>query len=261
MRLLSVSVLKLAHRPATVRTFAVLAGLLVLVYAGVAVAARTASSTPELGGIEDILRFPGAYGSVAAMLSTIAGIAAAAYGGTIAGSEWAWGTFRVAVARGESRAWYVVGTMAAIAVVLLVAWLLLYGLGLGVVAVAGQAAGVAAGDPLAPGVEAVPSLLVAGWLSVVMQASIGFAAAFITRSQVAGIAAVVALMLGEQMAGIVVPADVLRLAPLGAGGDLLAQVGRAGLSVQVLAPAAAVVAYMVLAMAVAGLAARRVEAA
>jgi hypothetical protein len=99
------------------------------------------------------------------------------------------------------------------------------------------------------------------WLSVVMQASIGFAAAFITRSQVAGIAAVVALMIGEQVAAIVVPADILRFAPIGAGGDLLAQAGKAGLTVQMLAPAAAVVAYLLLATAAAGLVARRVEAA
>jgi ABC-type transport system involved in multi-copper enzyme maturation permease subunit len=261
MRLLSVSLLKLVRRPASVRTLAILAGLLVLVYAGVAMAARTAMSAPGQAGIEDVLRFPDAYGSVAAMLSTFAGIAAAAYGGTIAGSEWTWGTFRVAVARGESRARYVVGTMAAIAVVALVAWVLLYLLGLGLVAVAAQAAGVDASDPLGAGVESIPWILAAGWLSVVMQASIGFAAAFVTRSQVAGIAAVVALMIGEQMAGIVVPPDILRFAPLGAGSDLLAQVGSAGLSVDVLAPAAAVAAYLVVATAMAGLAARRAEAA
>ena len=261
MRLLSISLLKLVRRPASVRTFAILAGLLVLVYAGVAMAASTAISDPDQAGIEDVLRFPDAYGSVAAMLSTFAGIAAAAYGGTIAGSEWTWGTFRVAVARGEPRSRYVIGTIAAIAVMSLVAWVLLYALGLGLVAVAGQAAGVESGDPLGPGVEWIPWILAAGWLSVVMQASIGFAAAFITRSQVAGIAAVVALMIGEQVAAIVVPADLLRLAPIGAGGDLLAQVGKAGLTVQMLAPATAVVAYLLLATAVAGLTARRVEAA
>lgn len=261
MRLLSVSLLKLVRRPASIRTLAILAGLLVLVYAGVAMAARTAMSAPEQSGIEDILRFPDAYGSVAALLSTFAGIAAAAYGGTIAGSEWTWGTFRVAVARGESRATYVVGTIAAIAVVVLVAWVLLYLLGLGLVAVAGRAAGVDAGDPLGTGVESIPWILAAGWLSVVMQASIGFAAAFITRSQVAGIATVVGLMIGEQMAGIVAPPDILRFAPLGSGGDLLAQVGGAGLTVQLVAPAATVIGYALLAVAVTGVAARRAEAA
>ena len=79
MRLLSASLLKLVHRPASIRMLSVLAVLLVLVFAGLAAAARTASSDPELGGIEDILRFPDALRRVASMLSTFAGIAAAAY--------------------------------------------------------------------------------------------------------------------------------------------------------------------------------------
>ena len=77
----------------------------------------------------------------------------------------------------------------------------------------------------------------------------------------AGIATVVALMIGEQIAAIVVPPEILRFAPIGAGGDLLAQVGKAGLTTHMLAPAAAVAAYLLLAVAVAGVAARRVEAA
>ena len=46
----------------------------------------------------------------------LGGLVAVIYGAAIAGSEWSWGTLKNAVARGESRTRYMLGTFAAIAV-------------------------------------------------------------------------------------------------------------------------------------------------
>ncbi len=106
----------------------------------------------------------------------------------------------------------------------------------------------------------LPALLLAGWWSVAMQAAFRFAAAFVTRREVAGIATVVALTVGEQLAAIVVPVDVPRLAPIGAGGNLLVHVAD-GAILEATAGAAVVGLYLVLALAVVALAAPRAEVA
>jgi len=259
MRLLSVSLLKLVRRPATRRTFAVMAGVLALLYLSLAASARALPPGEQAGAAEAILVFPDAYTSLASMLLTFAGLAAAAYAGAIAGSEWSWGAFRIAVTRGEARATYLVGTFVALAVVLLVGWLGLYAIWVVLVAASATLAGVGSGDPSAT-LGTLPGILLAGWWSVSMQAAIGFAAAFVTRSQIAGIAAVVALMVGEQLAGVIVPADVLRLAPLGAGGDLLVHVSDGALF-EAAAAAVVVGLYLCAALGIAAFLARRTEVA
>lgn len=259
MRLLSVSLLKLVRRPATRRTFVVMAAILALIYLSLGASARALPAGEQRGAVEAILVFPDAYAALASLLLMFAGLAAAAYAGAVAGSEWSWGVFRVAVTRGEARARYLVVTVAALGLVLLVGWLGMYALGIAFAAASSVVAGVSSGDPSA-GLGTLPGLLLAGWWSVVMQAAIGFAAAFATRSQVAGIAAVVALMVGEQLAAAVVPADVLRLAPLGAGGDLLAHIGN-GEPVQAAAAVGLIGLYLLAALGLTALLARRTEVA
>jgi ABC-type transport system involved in multi-copper enzyme maturation permease subunit len=76
------------------------------------------------------------------MVATFAGLAGAALAGAVAGSEWSWGTFRVAITRGASRGSYVVATVAALAVLVLVGWLILFVAGTALVAVGSAVSGM-----------------------------------------------------------------------------------------------------------------------
>jgi len=210
--------------------------------------------------IEAVLSFPGAYGNLAALLVTVAGLAAAAWAGTIAGSEWSWNTFRLAVARGESRSRYVTVTLGTIGLLLAVAWLVLFTIGLVFAAAGGAIAGVDLGDPFDPSaLERIPVIVAAGWWTTVLYAAIGFAVAFIARTQVAGIVSVVGLYFGEQFAAVIVPADLLRFAPITASAGLVAEANRLTVAPDLLLPLLATSAYVVIAAVAVAVYAQRAE--
>ena len=262
MRLLIASLRKLVRRPASRNTLIAMAGLLAIVYLSVGVSARTIDDPETRDGIAAVVTFPAAYGNLAGLLVTFVGLAAAAWAGSVAGAEWSWNTFRLAVARGESRARYALVTFAAATLLLLVAWVTLFAFGVGLALLGGSVAGLAAGDlgdPVTLG--RLPLVLAAGWFAVVLSAGIGFAVAFIARSQVAGIVAVVGLYFGEQFAAIVVPADLLRLAPMNASSALAVEAGRGRPGPDLVVPLVMTVLYLAAAMGAVGLVARRTEVA
>jgi ABC-2 type transport system permease protein len=260
MRLLSVSILKLARRPAMLRTPLLMLALLGLVYLSTAATARSLPAS-ETAGLRTMFGFPDAYTSLAGMVATFAGLAGAALAGAVAGSEWSWGTFRVAITRGASRADYVFATVAALAVLVLVGWLILFAAGTVFVAVGSVVSGLPLGDPAdGAALARLPVLLAAGWWAIVMQLAIGFVVAFATRSQVAGIAAVVGLMFAEQFAtAFIVQADVLWFGPITAAGTLVKTAGTLGADGELLVPLAVTSLYVVAAIVGAALFARRTE--
>ena len=262
MRLLSVSILKLARRPAMFRTELLLLVLLGLVYLSTAATARSLPAS-ETAGLESMFGFPDAYASLGGMVATFAGLAGAALAGAVAGSEWSWGTFRVAITRGASRAGYVLATVGALAGLVLVGWLILFAASTIFVAVGAMVSGLPIGDPADGGALArLPVLLAAGWWAIVMQLAIGFAVAFATRSQVAGIAAVVGLVFGEQFAtAFLVPADGLWFGPMTAAGTLVRTAATLGVDGELLVPLAVTSLYLVAAVIGAALVARRAEVA
>ena len=120
MALLRISLLKLVRRPATWVVFAILAAILVLCLPRPrrprpARPSRWARSCRS----ELLLRFPTAYTMVVGFILGFGGLLAVAYGAAVIGADWAWGTIRAIVARGESRVRYTLVTFAAIAIVLL----------------------------------------------------------------------------------------------------------------------------------------------
>lgn len=260
MRLLSVSILKLVRRPAMLRTTLVMVGLLALIYLSTAASARSLP-TSETVGLKSMFGFPDAYTNLGGMVVNFGGLAGAALAGMVAGSEWSWGTFRVAITRGASRAAYVVATVAALAILMLVGWLILFAAGAVFVAIGAVVSGLPLGDPADGGALArLPSLLAAGWWAIVMELAIGFAVAFITRSQVAGIAAVVGLMFAEQFAtAFLVQADVLWFGPITAAGTLVQTAGTLGADGELLVPLAVTSLYVAVAVVGAALFARRAE--
>ncbi len=75
------------------------------------------------------MTFPGAYSAILTLILGIGGLLAVAYGAAIAGSEWAWGTLKAAVARGESRTRYTLLGFAGVLAIVLVGMLAAFVLG------------------------------------------------------------------------------------------------------------------------------------
>jgi hypothetical protein len=262
MTILRAALLKLGRRPATRITFLILVALLLVIYISLAASMEMIEAEGETGALAEIFAYPGAYGQLGSMLMTFSALAAAAYAGTIAGSEWSWGAFRVAIARGESRIRYVLVTFVAVALVALIGFVVLFAFGSLLSYVIGGLMGLAPGDPFADGILAtIPAIVFGGWWVVVMSAAIAFAVGFATRSAVMGIVAIVAIYFGEQMAAIIVPADVLRYLPIGAGTELVRAAASPATLGDIGLPLVAVTAYLAAALTGVALVAARTEAA
>jgi hypothetical protein len=111
----------------------------------------------------------------------------------------------------------------------------------------------------------LPNLLARGWLGLVVDASIGYAGATLTRSQLAGIAIGIGIYFGEQFSRLLLP-DIVRYFPFTAVDAMLAPPGGAnggfGQAFQALDPTAAVlvvVGWLVVALVVSSLAVDRAE--
>ena len=211
MRVFVSGLRKLVGRPASFVTLGILAGLLVLIILGT-VAARDASLAAT-NRARLIVGFPGAYDLILQFMFGLGGLFAVIYGAAIAGSEWGWATLKNAVARGESRARYLLLTFAAIAFMIALGLGLTFVLGLGAALIGANIAGFSTAginDPDAIG--RLPALFARGWFAVVEEAALGFAIATLARSQLAGIGAGIAFYFGEAFASIFLP-DVVKYLP------------------------------------------------
>lgn len=211
MRLFISGLQKLTTRMATLLTFGLLAGLLVMI--DIAVATTGGGGNDGGGDPLALVTFPGAYNLVLTFLFGLGGLFAVIYGAAIAGSEWTWGTLKTAVVRGESRSRYLLATFAAIAVVMAVGMFVTFVIGVGAAIVGSTIAGIpldGLGDAAVLG--ALPEQFVRGWVAITATAALGFAVATLARSQLAGIGVGIAFYFGETFAGIFLP-DVVRYMP------------------------------------------------
>ncbi len=211
MRLFVSGLQKLATRMATLLTFGLLAGLLVMI--DLAVAATGGRGGDDGGNPLALVTFPGAYDLILSFLFGLGGLFAVIYGAAIAGSEWTWGTLKTAVVRGESRSRYMLATFAAIALVLAVGLFIAFLIGVGAAVLGSRIAGIpldGMGDTAVLG--RLPELFARGWVAITATAALGFAVATLARSQLAGIGVGIAFYFGEQFAGIFLP-DVVRYMP------------------------------------------------
>jgi ABC-type transport system involved in multi-copper enzyme maturation permease subunit len=143
----------------------------------------------------------------------LGGLFGVIYGAAIAGSEWTWGTFKTAVARGESRSRYLLSTFAAIALVLAIGLFITFLIGVVAAALSSMIAGIGLdgiGDT--DTLKALPEHFARGWVAITATAAIGFAVATLARSQLAGIGVGIAFYFGETFAGIFLP-DVVKYMP------------------------------------------------
>ena len=211
MRLFVAGLRKLVGRPASFVSVGLLVGLLGLIL--LAAATVQEEGGQGAGRARALITFPGAYDLILSFMFGLGGLVAVIYGAAIAGSEWGWGTLKNAVARGESRTRYMLGTFAAIVVMLAVGLLITFVLGVALAVLAATIAGVATtGVTDADTLNRLPALAARGWFAVVEQASLGFAIATLARSQLAGIGAGIAFYFGESFAAIFFP-DVIKYMP------------------------------------------------
>ena len=259
MRLVRASLLKIFRRPATVRTLAVVALILALVYLSIGSSVRSLPPAQAVG-VQALLVFPGAYISLGTFLISFGSLAAAALAGLIAGAEWAWNTFRVAIARGESRPRYALGTFTGLAILVTIAVLILFALGVVLILIADQIGGVNAGSPGDPaGLGRLPAIVVGTIVAVVTATGIGFTLSFLLRNQIAGVVGVVALSLAEQLLSAVTPDDLERYGPTASGTALVVEAGANGFSGDWFVLLATNLVYLALLLGAAALYARRAE--
>lgn len=211
MRLFVSGLQKLATRMATLLTFGLLAGLLVMI--DLAVATTRGAGSDGGGNPLALVTFPGAYDLMLSFLFGLGGLFAVIYGAAIAGSEWTWGTLKTAVVRGESRSRYLLATFAAIAVVMAVGLVIAFVIGVGAAALGSVIAGIPLdGITDTTALSALPEHFARGWVAITATAALGFAVATLARSQLAGIGVGIAFYFGETFAGIFLP-DVVRYLP------------------------------------------------
>jgi hypothetical protein len=202
---------------------ALLVGLLIFLVGWSSSLSTTTTTNRET--LEWFVKFPGAYDAIAAVLFVYGGLVAVIYVAAVAGTEWTWGTLKVAIMRGESRSRYAVATFGSLALALLVAQLIVFLAG-----AAGAACGaLAAGVPLQGFTDgdAVPhlaSLLVRGWIALCCVCAVSYAVAMVAKNQMAGVGTVIGLYFGFMFAPLFLP-DVLRRAleylPFSAASDAI----------------------------------------
>jgi ABC-2 type transport system permease protein len=212
MRLFASGLRKLVRRPASLVTVGLLVGLLVLIILATATVSQRESTVAARRALV-MVTFPGAYEIILSFIFGLGGLFAVTYGAAIAGSEWGWGTLKNSVARGESRARYMLLTFAAIAVMVALGLTVAFVLGVGAAWVGAHVAGVATtGLSDADTLGRLPREFVRGWFAVTEEAALGFAIATLARSQLAGIGAGIAFYFGETFATIFLP-DIVKYLP------------------------------------------------
>jgi ABC-2 type transport system permease protein len=210
MRIFTAGLRKLVRRPASFVSVGLLVGLLGLILLAAATVQPTGGRAATARAL---ITFPGAYDLILSFMFGLGGLVAVIYGAAVAGSEWGWGTLKNAVARGESRTRYMLGTFAALAVMVAVGLAITFVLGILLALLAASIAGVStAGLTDAETLNRLPAMVARGWFAVVEEAGLGFAIATLARSQLAGIGAGIAFYFGEGFASIFFP-DVIKYMP------------------------------------------------
>jgi ABC-2 type transport system permease protein len=233
MRLFFSGLRKLVRRPATWVTVGLLIGLLALIILAVGAGVNGRSlrtGTASATEARLLVTFPGAYDRVLQFITGLGGLFAVIYGAAIAGSEWSWGTFKSAVARGESRVRYMLTSYVTVAVMIAFGILLTFAVGVVAAIIGAHLANVSTdglGDAATLG--DLPERLLKGWVAVVEEGALGFTIATLARSQLAGIGAGIALYFGEGFAAVFLP-DIVKYLPFSvANASLVTDTSRAGL--------------------------------
>jgi ABC-type transport system involved in multi-copper enzyme maturation permease subunit len=196
MRLIRAELLKARRRSATYVVLIVVLVLMILVFLVYGRAQQEAGGITGSG--TGIIEFPAVYAVIAQFAFGLGGLLAVAYSAAMVGADWNWGVVRNVIARGESRAGYLLAKAAALAILLFIAMLIIFAVGIAMAYVAGAVSNVPVASPLrGRGLQDLFDNLVLGYPVLLQRAAIGFAVAVLLRSQLAGAVIGIVLYIGE----------------------------------------------------------------
>ncbi|HWH24390.1 MAG TPA: ABC transporter permease [Candidatus Limnocylindria bacterium] len=184
MRLVAAELIKLRRRTATYVVLIFLLVLMLLTFVAMGDAAP--------------MRFPDAYGLIGQFAFGLGSLFTLAYAAAIAGADWNWGVLRNVIARGESRAAYIIAKAIGLAIVVAIGVLIVVATGIALT----YLLAVVNREPLPDVFRDGGPLDVGAWLGLgyvvlLQRAAIGFAVAVVVRSQLAGVVAGIGLYIGE----------------------------------------------------------------
>lgn len=230
MSLLFAGLRKLRTRTASL-VAVIIAALLVgieFVLVGVSVKSAPPNSV-DMSMYRWFLTFPGAFDAILAIVFALGGLVALIYVAAVAGTEWSWGTLKVAVMRGESRSRYALATFGALAVMLLAGTLITFLVGVGGAVIGATIAGLPTGG-LTDGaaVGHLVASVVRCWFGLVGLSSVGYAVAMIAKSQMAGVGTVIGVYIASVIVPVALPEairNVFSYLPFSVSGDAIGLYG------------------------------------
>jgi len=188
MRLISAELLKARRRTATY----------VILIVDIVLMALTFLAVSQGFKFLEIVEFPAMYSIIGQFAFGLGGLLGLVFAAAFVGADWNWGVIRNVIARGESRAGYLIAKGIALAILLGIGMLIIFALGIVFVYIAAFLAGVPVASPLrGNGLQDLAENLVFGYPVLLQRAAIGLAIAVLLRSQLAGAVVGIVLYLGE----------------------------------------------------------------
>ncbi|HEX7490211.1 MAG TPA: hypothetical protein VF337_00730 [Candidatus Limnocylindrales bacterium] len=238
MKLILIGVRKFWTRTATLVSILIAVGLLCLEFVGIAISYRAAVSGGTRGEGMDpstfswFLTFPGAFDAILSIIFSFGGIIGLIYVATMSGTEWSWGTLKVAVSRGQSRSLYVIATFASISLILLGGVLVMFVTGLVAAFVGASIAGISAGNPFDPAVfPGLLAKLLRTWIALSALTSLAYAVTMVAKSQMAGVGTVIGYFLVSIIGPALLPdfvKEIFKYLPFSISSDAIGLSGAPG---------------------------------
>jgi ABC-type transport system involved in multi-copper enzyme maturation permease subunit len=201
MRLIRAELLKARRRQITWVLLAVALGLTLLIYLAIGRGIGGFACSLQFGDTEFgscLVEFPNAYALMSQFAFALGGVLAIVYAAAFTGADWNWGVVRNVVARGESRARYLLAKAGALAIILAIGSLILFLAAFVLTFVIAWVNNVPIASPLrGNGVLDFLANYGLGYIVVLERAALGFAVAVVLRSQLAGAVVGVVLYVGE----------------------------------------------------------------
>jgi ABC-type transport system involved in multi-copper enzyme maturation permease subunit len=238
VKLALIGVRKFWTRTATLVSILIAVSLVCLEMVFVAIGYRAAVSGGTKGGGADpatfawFLTYPGAFDAVLSIVFGFGGIIGLIYVATTSGSEWSWGTLKVAISRGQSRSLYVIATFASISILLLGGIIVMFLAGLLAAFAGSSIAGISAGNPfdltVFPGVLAK---VLRTWIAISALTSLAYAITMVAKSQMAGIGTIIGYFLVSLIGPALLPdfvKEIFKYLPFSISSDAIGLNGPPG---------------------------------
>jgi ABC-type transport system involved in multi-copper enzyme maturation permease subunit len=227
VRLAVFGIRKFWTRSATIVSLLIAVGFVALEFLLIGVSYNTSASQTgfDKSSLTWFLTFPGAFDAILVIVFEFVAIIGLIYVVTASGSEWAWGTLKVAVARGHPRWHYTISTFASLSILLLIGMLLAFAAGVVGAMIGASIAGLSPGNVADPAeLGQVFFKLIRCGIALVSLTSVGYVVAMVAKNQMAGIGAVIAYFVFSIIGDALLPEavkQVLRYQPFNISADAI----------------------------------------